>query len=86
MILKLHHRYFFLFLILFFIKSCGGGGSAPSSLSLTPVQNDDLSEPTKLNSEIYIPKETFETPEYKNQWGLNFINASDAYSLSLIHI
>ena len=80
MILKLHHRFFFLFLILFFIKSCGGGGSAPSPLSVTPVQNDDLSEPTILNSEIYIPKETFETPEYKNQWGLNFINASDIYS------
>ena len=80
MILKLHTRYFFLFVILFFIKGCGGGGNAPNALSVTPVQNDDLSEPTILNSEIYIPKETFETPEYKNQWGLNFINASDAYS------
>lgn len=66
-----------LFLVLFF-SSCGGGGS-PSSISNTPLTEIDTIEDITL-TDRYIPKEVFETPEYKRQWGLESINASSAYS------
>ena len=69
-----------LFVILITLNGCGGGGKGiPNQLSALPEEEENSSE-TLPNIDIFIPKESFETPEYKNQWGLNFINASDAYS------
>ncbi len=81
MFLKLNSNYFSLFLLLILLNGCGGGGkNTPGILSSTPIQDNNYSETLNPNTDIYIPKENFETPEYKNQWGLDFINASDAYS------
>lgn len=63
-----------------FLAGCGGGGSSPSLPSKTPLQENNNTE-IGINADRYIPKEVFETPEYKSQWGLTAINASSAYSL-----
>ena len=69
-----------LFLVLFF-SGCGGGGGGSTSLtSIIPLAEGNIKE-NELISQRYIPKELFETPEYKRQWGLDLINASTAYSL-----
>ena len=76
--INFNNRGFILLLFLFFLSSCGGGGG-PSSISDLPLPNSSL-EDKAINSELYIPKENFETPEYLSQWGLSSINASSAYS------
>ena len=78
---NMFYKFFSLFLILIILNSCGGGGNGiPDQLSSLPIEEDNSSETIDPNTDIFIPKESFETPEYKNQWGLDFINASDAYS------
>ena len=75
------HKIISLIVLVIFLNGCGGGGgSSPSQLTPTPVQENKSPETLDPNTDIFIPKETFETPEYRNQWGLDFINASDAYS------
>ena len=82
------YKFLSIFLILTILNGCGGGGKGiPVQLSDLPQEEDNSSETLDPNTDIFIPKENFETLEYKNQWGLEFIKASDAYSyLSLIHI
>ena len=81
MFFTLFYKFLSLFLIIILLNNCGGGGKGiPDRLSALPVEEENSSEILDLNTDIFIPKESFETPEYKNQWGLNFINASDAYS------
>ena len=81
MFLNIFYKFLSLFLIITILNGCGGGGKGtPVQLSVLPEEEDNSSETLDLNTDIFIPKETFETPEYKNQWGLDFINASDAYS------
>ena len=67
-----------IFLVLIF-SGCGGGDGSPSSIFSIPVTQSDIDE-NKIEASLYIPKENFETPEYKSQWGLELINASTAYS------
>ena len=69
-------------LILFslFLSGCGGGGGSPILPSKIPLQENNNVE-VEIQTDRYIPKEVFETPEYKSQWGLEAINASSAYSL-----
>lgn len=67
-----------LFFLVLFLTGCGGGGS-PSSVSNTPVAENTIIE-GKIQKDRYVPKEFFETPEYKRQWGLDSVNASSAYS------
>ncbi|MFL2843531.1 MAG: S8 family peptidase [Alphaproteobacteria bacterium] len=75
------YKFLSLFLIITILNCCGSGGKGtPVQLSVLPEEEDNSSETLDPNTDIFIPKETFETPEYKNQWGLDFINASDAYS------
>ena len=81
MFFNMFYKLLSLFLILIILNGCGGGGKGiPDQLSALPKEEDNSSEILNPNTEIFIPKESFETPEYKNQWGLDFINASDAYS------
>ena len=81
MFFNIFYKFLSLFLILIMINGCGGGGNViPVQLSAQPEEEDNSLETLDPNTDIFIPKERFETPEYKNQWGLNFINASDAYS------
>ena len=61
-------------------SSCGGGGGSPSLVSNIPVIENNFIN-NEIQTDIYVPKENFETPEYKSQWGLDSINASSAYSL-----
>ena len=77
--INFNNRRFIIPFFLLFLSSCGGGGT-PSSISGLPMPNSSL-EDKGINSELYIPKENFETPEYLSQWGLGSINASSAYSL-----
>ena len=67
-----------IFLVIF-LSNCGGG-SSPSSVSSIPIVKSNINE-NKIQINPYVPKENFETPEYKSQWGLDSINASSAYSL-----
>ena len=75
------HKTISLIVLVILLNGCGGGGgSSPSQLTPIPAQENNSPETLDPNTDIFIPKETFETPEYRNQWGLDFINASDAYS------
>ena len=69
-----------LFFLVLFFSGCGGGGGSPSSTSTTPLVVNNINE-NMVTGQRYTPKEIFETPEYKRQWGLDLINASSAYSL-----
>ena len=69
-----------LILLILFLTSCGGGSESPMSPSKIPLQENNNTE-TGIQTDRYIPKEVFETPEYKSQWGLDAINASSSYSL-----
>ena len=69
-----------LILLSLFLTSCGGGGGSPLLPSKIPLQENNNIE-AGIQTDRYIPKEVFETPEYKSQWGLEAINASSAYSL-----
>ena len=69
-----------LLFVVLFLSNCGGGGNgSPSSITNTPISQGGTAE-KEIEKNLYIPKEVFETPEYKNQWGLEAINASSAYS------
>ena len=81
MSIEVSYKYFSIFLVLTLLNSCGGGNkNAPDLMSTTPIEENNSSETPDTNNIIFIPKETFETQEYNNQWGLEFINAADAYS------
>ena len=69
-----------LILLVLIISGCGGGGGSSNSISSMPIAQGDISS-NKIEASLYVPKENFETPEYKSQWGLDSINASSAYSL-----
>jgi subtilisin family serine protease len=81
MFLSMFYKFLSLFLIIIILNGCGGGGNGiPAQLSVLPAEENNSSETLDPDTDIFVPKETFETTEYKNQWGLDFINASDAYS------
>jgi subtilisin family serine protease len=81
MFLSMFYKFLSLFLIIIILNGCGGGGNGiPAKLSVLPAEENNSSETLDPDTDIFVPKETFETTEYKNQWGLDFINASDAYS------
>ena len=81
MFFNMFYKFFSLFSIIIILNGCGGGGNGiPAQLSTLPAEEENSPETLDPNTDIFIPKESFETPEYKNQWGLEFINASDAYS------
>ena len=70
------HKSISLIVLVILLNGCGGGGGGSSSqLTPIPAQENNSSETLDPNTNIFIPKETFETPEYRNQWGLDFINA-----------
>ena len=78
-VMKTNKLIYLIFLALF-LSACGGGGSSPMLTPNIPLQENSNVE-TELQINRYVPKEVFETPEYKSQWGLEAINASSAYSL-----
>ena len=78
-VMKANKLIYLIFLPLF-LSACGGGGSSPMLTPNIPLQENNNVE-TELQINRYVPKEVFETPEYKSQWGLEAINASSAYSL-----
>ena len=81
MSIEVLYKYFHIFLVLILLNSCGGGNkNFPDLMSSTPIQESNSLEIAGPNNINFIPRETFETQEYKNQWGLEFINAADAYS------
>ena len=59
----------------------GGGGGGPDSdipISKVPTENV-LEDESASNLFPILDLKEIETPEYFNQWGLDFINASSAY-------
>ena len=64
-------------LFIFLLTSCGGGGSNVP-ISKVPSETSTVDDPASNLFPILDLKE-IETPEYFNQWGLDFINASSAY-------
>ena len=61
----------------FFLVSCGGGGSSGPVSELPKevvLENESASNLFPL-----LDLKAIESPEYFNQWGLDFINASSAY-------
>ena len=67
-----------LYLLFFFLlASCGGGGS---NIPVSEVPNETvLEDESATNLFPILDLKEIETPEYFNQWGLDFINASSAY-------
>ena len=64
-------------LFVFLLTSCGGGGS---NVPVSEVPNEIvLEEESASNLFPILDLKEIETPEYFNQWGLDFINASNAY-------
>ena len=64
-------------LFVFLLTSCGGGGS---NTPVSEVPNEIvLEEESASNLFPILDLKEIETPEYFNQWGLDFINASNAY-------
>ena len=65
------------FLFIFLLTSCGGGGS---NVPVSEVPNEVVMEDDSASNLFPIlDLKEIETPEYFNQWGLDFINASSAY-------
>ena len=64
-------------LFIFLLTSCGGGGSNVP-ISKVPSETSTVDDPASNLFPILDLKE-IETPEYFNQWGLDYINASSAY-------
>ena len=64
-------------LFIFLLTSCGGGGSNVP-VSKVPSETTTVDDPASNFLPILDLKE-IETPEYFNQWGLDYINASSAY-------
>tara|TARA_Y100001970_G_C14223113_1_gene853880 strand:- start:197 stop:2674 length:2478 start_codon:yes stop_codon:yes gene_type:complete len=64
-------------LFIFLLTSCGGGGSNVP-ISKVPSETTTIDDPASNLFPILDLKE-IETPEYFNQWGLDYINASSAY-------
>ena len=69
-------------IFVFILMSCGGGGGGgPDSdipVSKIPTENV-LEDESASNLFPILDLKEIETPEYFNQWGLDFINASSAY-------
>lgn len=64
-------------LFVFLLASCGGGGS---NIPVSEVPNETvLEDESASNLFPILDLKEIETPEYFNQWGLDFINASSAY-------
>ncbi len=64
-------------LFVFLLASCGGGGS---NVPVSEVPNETvLEDESASNLFPILDLKEIETPEYFNQWGLDFINASSAY-------
>ena len=71
MFFNIFYKFLSLSLIIILLNNCGGGGKGiPDQLSALPAEEENSSETLDPNTDIFIPKESFETPEYKNQWGL----------------
>ena len=67
-----------LFVLTIFLVSCGGGGGGGgggSTTSTTPTSSTWISSVSTAQVDVY------ETTEYNAQWGLNTINAAEAYAL-----
>ena len=65
-------------LFVFLLTSCGGGGSNVVPVSEVPNETV-LEDESASNLFPILDLKEIETPEYFNQWGLDFINASSAY-------
>ena len=64
-------------LFVFLLASCGGGGS---NVPVSETPNETvLEDESASNLFPILDLKEIETPEYFNQWGLDFINASSAY-------
>ena len=62
---------------IFMLVACGGGGS---NIPVSSIPNETSLENESVNNLFPIlDLKEIETPEYFNQWGLDFINASSAY-------
>ena len=62
---------------IFMLVACGGGGS---NIPVSSIPNETSLEDESVNNLFPIlDLKEIETPEYFNQWGLDFINASSAY-------
>ncbi len=61
----------------FYLVSCGGGGSG-GNVSELPKE-EVLENESASNLFPLLDLKAIETPEYFSQWGLDFINASNAY-------
>ncbi len=64
-------------LFVFLLISCGGGGS---NVPVSEVPSETVMEDESASNLFPIlDLKEIETPEYFNQWGLDYINASSAY-------
>ena len=64
-------------LFIFLLTSCGGGGS---NVPVSEVPSETVMEDESASNLFPIlDLKEIETPEYFNQWGLDYINASSAY-------
>jgi len=64
-------------LFVFLLTSCGGGGS---NVPVSEIPNETVMEDESASNLFPIlDLKEIETPEYFNQWGLDYINASSAY-------
>ena len=62
------------------LMSCGGGGGGGPDIPVSKVPNESvLEDESASNLFPILDLKEIETPEYFNQWGLDFINASNAY-------
>ena len=65
-------------MLAFILVSCGGGGGPNVPVSKVPNESV-LENESASNLFPILDLKEIETPEYFNQWGLDFINASSAY-------
>ena len=65
-------------LLIALLTSCGGGGSTENQDAQIVTSSADL---LIMSREIAEKKESFNTVEYQSNWGLDAINAKEAYAI-----